>query len=137
MKKAIALILFLVTGLASAANLIVVIPGSAVPKGVEMCEVLRQELRVRAADWSNDLCATIFTRVGMRVYVGRVERQGQQQTIDAAVDAEIALFDTNWPKPFTKAVCGDGILDTEFGEECDDGNNDSGDGCDVRCQTEP
>jgi cysteine-rich repeat protein len=32
-------------------------------------------------------------------------------------------------------VCGDGILDE--GEECDDGNNDNGDGCSADCTLEP
>ncbi len=39
---------------------------------------------------------------------------------------------TNWA-PY----CGDGILQTEYGETCDDGNNTSKDGCDSNCQTEP
>jgi cysteine-rich repeat protein len=33
--------------------------------------------------------------------------------------------------------CGDGILQTQFGEECDDGNNDNGDFCSAICQIEP
>jgi len=32
--------------------------------------------------------------------------------------------------------CGDGILQSNYGEECDDGNNVSGDGCDAVCKTE-
>jgi len=32
--------------------------------------------------------------------------------------------------------CGDGILQSNYGEECDDGNNISGDGCDPVCKTE-
>ncbi len=32
--------------------------------------------------------------------------------------------------------CGDGILQTLFGETCDDGNNIDGDGCDAQCQQE-
>lgn len=32
--------------------------------------------------------------------------------------------------------CGDGNLQTEYGEECDDGNNISGDGCSASCETE-
>jgi len=32
--------------------------------------------------------------------------------------------------------CGDGILQSNYGEECDDGNNVSGDGCDPVCKTE-
>jgi cysteine-rich repeat protein len=32
--------------------------------------------------------------------------------------------------------CGDGILQSGYGEECDDGNNISGDGCDAACKGE-
>lgn len=33
--------------------------------------------------------------------------------------------------------CGDGILQTSFGEQCDDGNNDDGDFCSALCLIEP
>ena len=33
--------------------------------------------------------------------------------------------------------CGDGKLDVQQGEECDDGNNTGGDGCSATCQDEP
>ena len=33
--------------------------------------------------------------------------------------------------------CGDGILQTAFAEECDDGNNDDGDFCSALCKIEP
>ncbi|MFQ6083623.1 MAG: DUF4215 domain-containing protein [Candidatus Aminicenantia bacterium] len=32
--------------------------------------------------------------------------------------------------------CGDGIVQSEYGEECDDGNNESDDGCDAVCKDE-
>jgi len=32
--------------------------------------------------------------------------------------------------------CGDGVTQVFYGEECDDGNNDAGDYCDVTCQNE-
>jgi len=32
--------------------------------------------------------------------------------------------------------CGDGVLQSNYGEECDDGNNTSGDGCDPVCKIE-
>jgi cysteine-rich repeat protein len=38
---------------------------------------------------------------------------------------------------FVRRACGDGLLDTENGEQCDDGNVLSGDGCDNICQREP
>jgi cysteine-rich repeat protein len=33
-----------------------------------------------------------------------------------------------------RGICGDGILSPNNGEECDDGNNDDGDGCDSDCR---
>ncbi len=33
--------------------------------------------------------------------------------------------------------CGDGMLQLQFGESCDDGNGNSGDGCSSSCQVEP
>jgi len=33
--------------------------------------------------------------------------------------------------------CGDGILQTQFAEECDDGNNENGDFCSAICKIEP
>lgn len=33
--------------------------------------------------------------------------------------------------------CGDGILQTQYGEECDDGNNENGDFCSATCKIEP
>jgi cysteine-rich repeat protein len=32
--------------------------------------------------------------------------------------------------------CGDGTVEPAFGEECDDGNRVSGDGCDANCRVE-
>ena len=36
----------------------------------------------------------------------------------------------------TKPRCGDGVVDTSFGEQCDDGNAKSGDGCAADCNWE-
>ena len=41
------------------------------------------------------------------------------------------------PTCFFGPYCGDGILQTGFGEECDDGNNDDGDFCSSTCVIEP
>jgi cysteine-rich repeat protein len=35
------------------------------------------------------------------------------------------------------AYCGDGIMQTSFAEECDDGNNDNSDFCSASCKIEP
>jgi fibro-slime domain-containing protein len=38
--------------------------------------------------------------------------------------------------PVTGKACGNGVIDTSQGENCDDGNTQSGDGCNAICQTE-
>ena len=137
MKRLIAIALFLAAGSLSAADLTVTVPSAAVTNAVEMCELLRVEVHVRASDWNNDLCATAFTRIGLRTVLLRYERQGQQQVVDDAVQTEVDDFDADWPVPYTPAQCGDGTLDAEFGEECDDGNLIDGDGCSRKCKIEP
>ncbi len=37
---------------------------------------------------------------------------------------------------YSVRFCGDGVIDTDRGEQCDDGNMNSGDGCSNICQTE-
>lgn len=41
------------------------------------------------------------------------------------------------PQCFQEPFCGDGIIQTREGEQCDDGNNSSGDGCSSQCVVEP
>ena len=36
----------------------------------------------------------------------------------------------------TQPTCGDGVVDTGWDEECDDGNNDDNDGCSAECEVE-
>lgn len=43
---------------------------------------------------------------------------------------------TNYNPPPPKLICGDKILSKERGEECDDGNSISGDGCSAQCKIE-
>ena len=55
------------------------------------------------------------------------------ETIDETVD-EIIDEDDEAPDETATPSCGNGVV--EFGEECDDGNNIPGDGCDPLCQDE-
>ena len=48
----------------------------------------------------------------------------------------VLLIGTHWPKLVQSAgLCGNGVVNSP--EECDDGNNVSGDGCDSLCIIEP
>ena len=50
------------------------------------------------------------------------------------VDERSWTIDDGGRAPF---ACGDGQVDTDQGETCDDGNLDDGDGCDSSCLIEP
>ncbi len=56
---------------------------------------------------------------------------GAGQTITSGCDACILATDA------TIAYCGDGLVETALGEQCDDGNAKPGDGCSGTCQIEP
>ena len=143
MKTILALILLLAAGSALAADLTVAVPAAAVTEASAQCDRQRVLLRIRPADWNNDVCATVMVRLGVRTSL----LDEQTNALSAAVttarnsasvasQAVMNIFDSNFPLPVTPSVCGDSVVDTEFGEECDDGNVVSGDGCDEGCATE-
>ncbi len=121
---------------AFAASLTCELPAAYVSRGVELCEELRVRLHVRTADWSNDVCASEFLRIGLLKGDRDSTRREASRTVSDAVNDAVATFEASWPR-ITAATCGDGILDTEFGESCDDGNRVNGDGCDFQCNIEP
>ena len=46
-------------------------------------------------------------------------------------------YDCHWPlQPEPCLYCGDGVFSPQYGEQCDDGNPNDGDGCDASCQIE-
>jgi cysteine-rich repeat protein len=73
----------------------------------------------------------------MRDGEAAVTRNEARKFVRDAVSDALAEFDENHESTLVPSVCGDGELITEFGdEECDDGNLENGDGCDIDCQTE-
>ncbi len=121
---------------AMAVDLTCTLPAAYVTRGVELCEELRLRLHVRSSEWSNDVCSSEFLRIGMLTGDRTSTRLASQQTVSQAVNDAVDSFEINWPR-LVAAQCGDGTLDTEFGETCDDGNNVDGDGCDESCIIEP
>jgi cysteine-rich repeat protein len=141
--RAAAAFLLLFSPAILAADLIVTIPSAAVPNAIARCDTQRIALRIRAVDWSNDICATIMVRLGLRVLTeadseaaGRTSVSAAENAAAATTAAALVAFDADFPYPVTSAACGDSILDTEFGEACDDGNTVDGDGCTADCQIE-
>jgi cysteine-rich repeat protein len=131
----LSLLVVVFAGTALAADIVMTIPDESVPRVVELCSDLRLRLQIRVADWSNELCSTEAFRLGMREIDKRVETADAKATVNTQVRDSLTSWDANFPRT-PAAFCGDNILDTEFGEQCDDGNLIDGDGCDSSCQTE-
>ena len=129
------LVLALLGSAAGAATLDCTIPAANVTRGTELCEELRLGLRIRASDWSNDVCASQFLRMGMIQGERESAERAARATVAGDVTAAVSAFLGTWARP-TEVACGDGTLDTEFGEACDDGNTDNGDGCSNSCGIE-
>lgn len=122
------------------AELTVTIPAEAITVSSAQCDRQRVVLKVRAADWNNDVCATIMTRLGLRTSLEQEQNANKQVLVTAAVSvgnnaaqSEMNDFDVEFPLPVTPAVCGDSITDTEFGEDCDDGGESAT--CNANCTT--
>jgi len=130
-------LLLLATAPALAADLTCTIPAANVARAIELCDELRQSLRIRSTEWNNDICATQFFRRGLREGERLSTTRSESEAAAAAITAAVDLFESTWSPPST-AICGDGTTDTEapFEEECDDGNNADGDGCSNACRTE-
>lgn len=140
MKKLLA-ILVLLAAPAGAIDLTCTVPGAAVGPAelAALCEAKRQELNVRANAWTNDLCASVFLREGLRNGVSqKVVRDNSIATRDLQRTA-MTTFDGVYPLP-AAATCGDGVIDDgsppgnlDLGETCDP----PGVSCDADCQTIP
>ena len=119
-----------------AADLTCTVPAANLTRAVELCEELRLRMRVRTADWTNDVCATEFLRIGLLEGERRSTRVSFNANLRQALSDAENLFTSTWAVT-VPATCGDSTVDTEFGETCDDGNTDPLDGCDDACIIEP
>lgn len=138
MRILIFVLLLALPGSASAVNLTCTVPpGAATARGGQLCELLRQSVNVRTADWSNNACATEFLRRGLRNFEASVIRRASEATVRGDVTTALGTFDTNHPRAVNSAICGDGVVDDtdpNLGEECDPPNGTT---CDNDCQTIP
>ena len=123
-RRVLLALLLIVPGAAQAANLTCVVPAAEVSAATATCEELRIRMRVLAANWDNDTCATEVLRRGLKAMrredVGRASRLTVAQAVNDATD----LYNANFPVQATVSACGDGAVDAEYGEACDDGVND-------------
>ena len=127
--------LALFSGAATAANLTCTVPAENVARTIEICEELRIELRQRVGDWSNNKCASQLLRVGLFAEDRRMAKNSARVISRESIATAVNDFQSTWLSP-EPAACGDLIVDFEFGETCDDGNTENGDGCSNACGIE-
>ena len=105
---------------------------------LKACEALRIESRLLPVNFDKHICAKeMFRRQVLDFRVSHA-RTAAQVTVNGAGQVEARASNQEFPKSdvFVTTFCGDGIPQLEFGEECDDGNGDDGDGCDSNCTDE-
>ena len=136
MVRIISVIFFLLIATpAPALDLVCTVPPQLIGMKSQLCEDLRQELRVRFSQWTDSNCASEYLRRGLLADERDSKRNAARKTVNDDVNNAVDQFLQFWPVP-TAARCGDGELDQEFGEECDDGNTTNNDGCSESCENE-
>lgn len=98
------------------------------------CNIVRQQMRKPLAKWDRDQCGLEIFRRGRRAILRAAAKQAATVTLNIAEQTDVNLSDAEFPRP-VRSYCGDGVLQSEW-EECDDGNDDAGDGCDSNCLDE-
>lgn len=91
------LALLLFPGVSSSAVLDCTVPSAIVPRAVELCEILRIQSGFSTADWSNDLCATIFLQRGLRQFEVIVTKEGSRASAEQELRDAIDAFESAWP----------------------------------------
>jgi len=122
--KALLILLVLALPLpAFAADLTCTVPTAAVPRAVELCEELRLQMRVRTADWNNDVCASEFLRIGLRTGERASTKRAAQSTVrDTVNDAD---FEESYDSSVCNAESGDGrTTSTGTSATCEYGGGD-------------
>ncbi len=100
-----------------------------------ICDEIRISLHRRTLP--NPICARILILEGAKARTNRETATATRDLVKDTVRTALADLVADFPLDLPpQATCGDGTLDTEFGEECDDGNTDNGDGCSGSCLNE-
>ena len=123
---------------AKAATLQIEVPNGVASDASAICLVVAAEAGLPVL--TNQQCAQVMFNKMLRQYKLKIVKAEQnaaaRSTVDANVQAAMVSFDALVVHPVAVAACGDGVLDEHHGEQCDDGNTVSGDGCDLECQNE-
>ena len=131
----IALIL-LAPSVALGGTAVCTIPNPANATIVALCEEYRITNGISSTAWTLDDCASEFLRYGIEIIYLRSTKAAATIVLNDTVRDASTLFNSVFAPDWTLAQCGDGNVDTEFEEECDDGNTEDGDGCSADCLNE-
>jgi cysteine-rich repeat protein len=107
---------------------------------LELCETVRIQETALTPPASGDFldgCIQVLLNRALISIKASMEKAVQESAAAQARQEAVRSFSTLLVAPgFVTAVCGDGVISTEFNEDCDDGNSASGDGCDSLCNVE-
>lgn len=152
MRRALLLLVCLVclcSGPGEAADVCMNVPNAMVSPARDTCEYIRITRRFAADSFGDEQCAEELFRIGLRVATRqRIEAEKEEEKQTEIRQARVTFDDLfpmaearpGRPDPPRVMQCGDGIVDNDptipYVEECDDGNDEDGDGCSATCTSE-
>ncbi len=111
------------------------IPDARAARMQIVCEAERVNLRYRSDAWDRHICARLIYNECLGGIDDRLVKTQANSTRRTTIQSARAQRILDFPNP-APSICGDSVIDGEFGETCDDGNNEDGDGCDQSCTIE-
>jgi cysteine-rich repeat protein len=103
-------------------------PGNATANAAARCDEVRINERIRTDAWDNNACANVMTWAGVKTATEEAAAAAKsaslatcQSDANNIYQTTMNNFEIDWPFPATRSSCGDSQIDTEFGEDCDDG----------------
>ena len=121
------MVLIAVTAPAMAQSILVCPPHSGAFPSEPVIQSTDNKNNTTIAQIKNDQTLAVAVRACIRCGNGIVEPGEQCDTGGQSATCNATC---------TRSACGDGVVNTAAGEQCDDGNVVSGDGCSSTCQTE-
>lgn len=111
------------------------IPAGAVLVSDEICETVRLKFH-KSITMTKAHCLQLIVNEGLEMNYSEGRKAVNNRAARQATATQVSAFRDLLFDPLPEAFCGDGDLDPKYGEECDDGNTENGDGCNSECKTE-
>jgi hypothetical protein len=131
-STALILLIYLLAPLTAHAQQVVpvTVPAAYAPRAGDLCDHIRLKYGWSTLTWSIEKCANLGIREILEQWDRTYTTDASNLAARTAMKDAIGDFNTEFPLVVDDA-CGDGVVDTDLGEQCDGGA-----GCNEECRTQ-